>query len=78
MASLDLNLEITIDDLLKLDVKRVLNNILKSANTIYCALQEDRLDDKAFNILGSFGPCIATAERNLKVAESFIKKEPKQ
>ena len=78
MASLDLNLEITIDDLLKLDVKRCLNNIAKSATDLYCALQEGRLDDRAFNIFCSFGPAIATAERELKVAESFIKKEQKQ
>ena len=70
--------DITIDDLLRLDIKKTLNDILKSANAIYCALQEDRLEAGAFNVLKSFGPAVATAARELKIAESFVKKEPKQ
>lgn len=69
-----LNFEITLSELLSLDVQKTLDNIRKSAYAIDYAFKKRNLKDDAFNVLRSFGPCLARAEKDLKEAETYIKR----
>ena len=55
-----------------LDVKTTLDNIAKSAYSLNTAFKNGKLNEKACNILWTFGPCIARAEKDLKEAETYI------